>query len=86
MQRRIFMRFNMMRLNMMASTRSRDCVLDGRDRHLFTGIDYTLNATGRHSLFYMGHSQATAGAFALLSQRPEFNDKIIAMVAMCPFR
>jgi len=50
------------------------------------GINYTLKVTGQDRLFYIGHSQATAGVFALLSRQPEFNKKIIAMAAMCPFR
>lgn len=50
------------------------------------GIDYTLMKTGQSRVFYVGHSQATAGLFALLSVRSEFNEKIIAMAAMCPFR
>ncbi|XP_028968487.1 lysosomal acid lipase/cholesteryl ester hydrolase [Galendromus occidentalis] len=60
--------------------------IDAGLKDIPAGIEYALAKTGRLRLFYVGHSQATAGLFALLSYRPEFNEKIIAMAALCPFR
>lgn len=39
-------------------------------------IDYVLNTTGQKQLSYIGHSQGTTTAFALLSQNPEYNAKV----------
>jgi lysosomal acid lipase/cholesteryl ester hydrolase len=47
-------------------------------------IDFVLNATGHDQLYYVGHSQGTAAAFALLSKSPEYNDKMKLFVAMAP--
>ncbi|CAG9797862.1 unnamed protein product [Chironomus riparius] len=40
-------------------------------------IDYVLRLTGKSKLFYVGHSQGTSSLLALLSNRPEYNSKII---------
>ncbi|KAG8180326.1 hypothetical protein JTE90_016360 [Oedothorax gibbosus] len=47
-------------------------------------IDFVLNATETKQLYYVGHSQGTAAAFALFSQSPEYNDKVKLFVALAP--
>ncbi|XP_054709826.1 gastric triacylglycerol lipase-like [Uloborus diversus] len=47
-------------------------------------IDYALNFTGQTQLFYVGHSQGTTSAFAMLSQKPEYNKKIKLFVGLAP--
>lgn len=40
-------------------------------------IDYMLQQTGADKCFYVGHSQSSSQLLALLSVRPEYNQKII---------
>ena len=47
-------------------------------------IDYVLNATNKSALHCVGHSQGTTTFFVLLSERPEYNKKIITFHAMAP--
>lgn len=47
-------------------------------------IDYVLNATGEKRLYYIGHSQGTTAAFALLSENAEYNDKIKLLTVLAP--
>jgi pimeloyl-ACP methyl ester carboxylesterase len=47
-------------------------------------IDYILNSTGHSKLYYIGHSMGTTMFFAGMSQRPEYNHKIHAMIAFAP--
>ncbi|XP_057339939.1 lipase 3-like [Microplitis mediator] len=47
-------------------------------------IDYTLNITGEKKIDYIGHSQGTSVLFVLLSERPEYNEKIRKFVAYAP--
>ncbi|PRD27383.1 UNVERIFIED_CONTAM: Gastric triacylglycerol lipase [Trichonephila clavipes] len=47
-------------------------------------IDLALNVTGQKELYYIGHSQGTTAAFALLSERPEYNKKIKLYIALAP--
>lgn len=47
-------------------------------------IDLVLNVTGKKSLTYIGHSQGTTTAFALLSQKAEYNEKIDMFIALAP--
>lgn len=43
-------------------------------------IDYVLNQTGQDQLIYVGHSQGVSSAFVMLSERPEYNEKIALLV------
>lgn len=47
-------------------------------------IDYILDVTGFPKLTYMGHSQGTLIMFALLSEQPEWADKLTTFVAVGP--
>ncbi|XP_042913749.1 gastric triacylglycerol lipase-like, partial [Parasteatoda tepidariorum] len=47
-------------------------------------IDYILNVTKEDNLVYIGHSQGTTIAFALLSEKPLYNEKIKLFVALAP--
>lgn len=47
-------------------------------------INHILNTTGKSKLHYVGHSQGGANFFAMTSQRPEFNEKIIFMQGLAP--
>jgi len=47
-------------------------------------IDYVLQKTGHKDLIYIAHSQGTTAFFVLMSQRPEYNQKVKAMFAMAP--
>ena len=47
-------------------------------------IDYILNSTGHNKLYYIGHSMGTSMFFVGMSQRPEYNHKIHAMIAFAP--
>ncbi|XP_055681859.1 lipase 3-like [Lutzomyia longipalpis] len=47
-------------------------------------IDYILDVTGQSSLFYCGHSQGSTTFWVLLSERPEYNSKIIMMQSFAP--
>ncbi|CAL1287331.1 unnamed protein product [Larinioides sclopetarius] len=47
-------------------------------------IDLVLNVTGKKNLTYIGHSQGSTIAFALLSQKPEYNEKINMLIALAP--
>lgn len=49
-----------------------------------TMIDYILQKTEYTKLHYFGHSQGTTTFFVMTSERPEYNDKIIAMYALAP--
>ena len=47
-------------------------------------IDYILGTTGHRKLFYIGHSMGTTMFFVMMSERPEYNSKIRAMIAFAP--
>lgn len=47
-------------------------------------IDFILNKTNHEKLFYIAHSQGTTQYFALMSTRPEYNEKVIHMSALAP--
>ena len=47
-------------------------------------IDHIIAQTGQQKIYYVGHSQGTTSFFAMLSEKPEYNDKIIKFVALAP--
>ncbi|XP_015603030.1 lipase 3 isoform X2 [Cephus cinctus] len=47
-------------------------------------IDYILKETEVKSLVYIGHSMGTTIIYALLSTKPEYNDKIKLIVSLAP--
>ncbi|PSN49939.1 Lipase 1 [Blattella germanica] len=47
-------------------------------------IDYILKHNGQQKLFYIGHSMGTTMFFVMTSLRPEYNEKIEAMIAFAP--
>lgn len=47
-------------------------------------IDHVLMHTQQERLFYVGHSQGTTVYYVMLSERPEYNDKIIAQYSLSP--
>ncbi|XP_071533448.1 lipase lipl-1-like [Panulirus ornatus] len=47
-------------------------------------IDYVLDATGAQDLYYTGWSMGTTVFWAMMSERPEYNQKIRAMAALAP--
>ncbi|CAH0746627.1 unnamed protein product [Diatraea saccharalis] len=47
-------------------------------------IDKVLNVTGLSKIFYIGYSMGTTTFFTMMSQKPEYNDKLIAFVALAP--
>lgn len=51
---------------------------------LSTSIDFILKQTNQTQLHYVGYSQGTTLFFILTTARPEYNAKIISMVAMAP--
>ncbi|CAH2055599.1 unnamed protein product, partial [Iphiclides podalirius] len=47
-------------------------------------IDKVLSVTGQPKLLYVGYSMGTTSFFTMMSQRPEYNDKVFAFVALAP--
>lgn len=47
-------------------------------------IDYILAKTNASKLYYVGFSQGTTSLLVMLSQRPEYNNKIYAASLMAP--
>ncbi|XP_017770539.1 PREDICTED: lipase 3-like [Nicrophorus vespilloides] len=47
-------------------------------------IDFALEHTGQSKLFHIGHSQGTTTFYVMCSERPEYNDKIIAHFSLAP--
>lgn len=47
-------------------------------------IDYALTFTGRSKLHYIGHSMGTTVYIVLISERPEYGDKIISSQLLAP--
>ncbi|KAK8733259.1 hypothetical protein OTU49_006552, partial [Cherax quadricarinatus] len=47
-------------------------------------IDYVLGQTGAQDLYYIGWSMGTTVFWAMMSERPEYNQKVRAMAAMAP--
>lgn len=71
---------------------------DGSDRNLFwmftwheigkydlpANIDYILETTSQEKLHYIGYSQGTTSFFVMMSERPEYEQKVISMSALAP--
>ncbi|XP_014224527.1 lipase 3-like [Trichogramma pretiosum] len=49
-----------------------------------TSIDYILHKTNQSYLSYVGHSMGTTISYALLSTRPEYNQKINLVISLAP--
>lgn len=49
-----------------------------------TMIDYALSQTKQEKLFYIGHSQGNTVFYVMCSERPEYNEKIIAQFSLAP--
>ncbi|XP_069696403.1 lipase 1-like isoform X2 [Periplaneta americana] len=47
-------------------------------------IDHILSTTGQEKLFYIGHSMGTTMFFVMMSQKPQYNEKIILMSGFAP--
>jgi len=47
-------------------------------------IDYVLNITREHSLYFLGHSVGSTAAFIMGSMRPQYNSKIRMHLALAP--
>lgn len=47
-------------------------------------IDYVLDKTNSSKLYYIGYSQGTTSLLVMLSEFPEYNDKIYAASLMAP--
>lgn len=47
-------------------------------------IDYILEKTGQQKLQYIAHSQGATTFFVMISERPEYNEKIEMMHAIAP--
>ncbi|KAJ8676399.1 hypothetical protein QAD02_012186 [Eretmocerus hayati] len=47
-------------------------------------IDYALEKSMQKKLYYIGHSQGSTTFFVMLSEHPEYNDKINAMFSLAP--
>lgn len=47
-------------------------------------FDYVTAVTGQNRMHFIGISQSTSVYFAMASERPEYNDKIISMHALSP--
>lgn len=47
-------------------------------------IDYILNKTMERSLHYVGHSMGTMSFFMMVSERPEYNSKILSANLLAP--
>ncbi|XP_055640361.1 lipase 3-like [Toxorhynchites rutilus septentrionalis] len=47
-------------------------------------IDHILEATRKHKLHYIGHSQGTTAFFVMGSLLPDYNEKILLMQALTP--
>nr|ACU57197.1 triacylglycerol lipase [Penaeus vannamei] len=47
-------------------------------------IDYVLGMTGAEAVYYAGWSMGTTVFWAMMSEKPEYNEKVRAMAAMAP--
>ncbi|XP_064488473.1 lipase 1-like [Ornithodoros turicata] len=49
-------------------------------------IDYILDVTGERTLLYIGWAQGTLIFFTMLSEKPQYNQKIRAFAGLAPYR
>ncbi|XP_032454071.1 lipase 3 isoform X2 [Nasonia vitripennis] len=49
-----------------------------------TAIDYILQLTNQRQIIYIGHSMGTTISYVLLSEKPEYNDKIKLVISLAP--
>ncbi|XP_059061103.1 lipase 1-like [Achroia grisella] len=47
-------------------------------------IDKVLEVTGLKKILYIGYSMGTTTFFTMMSQRPEYNEKLVAFIALAP--
>lgn len=47
-------------------------------------IDKILSVTKLDKLLYIGHSMGSTTFFVMLSEKPEYNEKIVAFIALAP--
>lgn len=47
-------------------------------------IDYILDESNYTQVNYIGHSQGTTSFFVMMSERPEYNEKVSMMIALAP--
>ncbi|XP_043267207.1 lipase 3-like [Venturia canescens] len=47
-------------------------------------VDYIVANTGQEKINYIGHSQGTTSFFVMLSEKPQYNDKINRFIAYAP--
>ena len=47
-------------------------------------IDYIIEQTKQEKIFMISHSQGTTAFFVMASERPEYQEKIIASFALAP--
>ncbi|XP_069680600.1 lipase 3-like isoform X2 [Periplaneta americana] len=47
-------------------------------------IDYILEKTGKEKIIYVGHSMGTTLFYIMMSQLPEYNEKITVMISLAP--
>jgi pimeloyl-ACP methyl ester carboxylesterase len=46
--------------------------------------DYVLNKTGQEDLYYIGYSMGAIIFIVFTSMKPEYNEKILLMIALAP--
>lgn len=49
-----------------------------------TIIDYILTQTKHKKLYYAGHSQGSVSFYVMMSEHPEYNEKVEVMLALAP--
>ena len=47
-------------------------------------IDHIIDQTKQHKIFMVSHSQGTTAFFVMVSERPEYQEKIIASFTLAP--
>lgn len=47
-------------------------------------IDYVTKTTKQEKIYYIGHSQGTTVSYVLVSEKPEYNDKLKVIISLAP--